>query len=324
MDRLTRSIIRCLQWPRETDVDFGFRPTYWTISKKLNVPAKSVKLRLQKLTDAGVVNHFRVVPRIEIFGFERTGVVFAMNARAVQKIKENLHLLDFVEAIHIATPFKIPGELSRYGNPFDSLIVSVDLIHEDERDLERFTSLLRGLVGEFTLAYETNVRYPVAGANVGSAGATILRELIREPFCTIHDLGLAAGLSEGSVRKYFRELQRTRSYRFEPVVDATKIDSFSFAVGLPIDESIDRAEVFRKLKNTLEENWLLDNIGTKGAAGLICVADNLAEVEERFASLRSDSLLEGSILLLGVQTINNQANVCYMRKQVHRENLIRA
>jgi DNA-binding Lrp family transcriptional regulator len=316
LDSLTRQVIRSLQWPLGNDLQYGFRPTYWAISKKLKVPPRAIKLRIERLTSSKVISHMRVVPDVRLFGLKRTGVTVVMSDKVVEKMTEKIPLFDFLETVHVSRPFHIPSEITNSGwSSYDSLFVSFDIIHKLNSELNGRVALLKEVFGDFSQIYAA----PFApdhrsSPSVPDSRVSVLIELIRQPFSEIHQIALRTFLSDGSVRKYLRELAITRAYFFEPVIDAMKMDSIPFMVGVFVNPG-ERDAIMTKLKESLMGNWLLENVGAEGVGGLVCVADNLGEAERLFASLQNVKEFEGSVMVMGVHSIDNQANVSYLKRQ---------
>lgn len=321
MDSLTRDVFRCLQWSPEAKGP-GLRPTYWSMAKRLGVSPKAVKLRLNYLHDKGVVSRLRVIPDVSLFGMERRTVSTTMGARVVKRMKEKINLFDFVESAQVSRTYRLPEEAVRNDHrPVDSHFVRFDLVLERgsrREDSTRLLSILHEVFGRFTVISDSAPGPRGHHSHRSDARLVrVLRELVRSPFAELREMSEKASVSEGTARKYLRVLARTRAFRFEPVVDLAKTDSMSFFVRVAVDTSR-RRRVLEKLKERLADDWLLEDIGREEVAGLVCVAENLSRAEAIYASATEDAEFSDAPMLLGLQTVDNQANVSYMRARKER------
>lgn len=315
LDSLTRDLFRCLQWSPKPDVAASLRPTYWSIAKTLNASPKTVKGRLDLLHEKGIVGRIRAIPDVSILGLERKTVSATASAPVVKRMKEKTHLFDFLESVQVSRVFELPEGGARHHQPTDSHFVRLDLVHERgfrQNDLTRMLSILQEVFGRFTVIPDGSPGPRAASLNPDSRLVRVLREFTRTPFAEIGDLSESASVSEGTARKYLRMLVRMHAFRFEPAIDLGKTDTTSFFVRVAV-EAGRRSGALAKLKARLSENWLLEDVGRDKVAGVACEAQTLSQAEELYSSVTEDPELAAALMLLGMQTIDNQPNVSYMR-----------
>jgi DNA-binding Lrp family transcriptional regulator len=311
VDKLSRDALRLLYWPDASTRDFSARPSYWRISKSLKVSPKVAKSRMDRML-GGALRRVRVFPDVTLFGLKRTGIVAIFDDQVRKAMEGKSKLLDFVESVHLTRPYLISeGSLDPPDFVGKQSAAMIDVIHPPDDDLETKVELLKSVYGEFTTFETTDyVTSPLDTERLSKA-APLLKELIKSPSVSARVLAKRTDLSERAASRQLEELAKAQAFQYEPIFDARRLESLIFHVGIPRDGR-DRGSLVNRFKEEFPDYWL----GVSKAVeliGIVCTAEDLGEVDSLIERLKSVDDFKGSVVAIGLNTIDNQPNLEFLQ-----------
>lgn len=285
------------------------RPTYWAISKELGVQPGVVKRELEQLENS-VVKKVRVVPEVGAFGLKRTQVYAQIDDRVRNAIPEKLRLFDFVESVYLAQPFLTRGEFERYVRPSGGYHARIDVVGAPGMTIANNLELMKAVVGDFAVIDSSQQARP--GSEASESSASVLRELMRQPFAEIAAMADRLGLTPKTVARHLRLLEEANAFHFEPLLSASKSSAFVFAIA--VQERMSAEGTSARLKERLRDYWLMEGPAAPGTSIVLCIANNYGDMLDAYSAAEKDGSYRGTSLLLGPEAYDNQPNVQYLHR----------
>lgn len=278
MDRDLLLALRLLQWPNQV---LDSRPTYWQIAKYLDVSPKSVRMKLGRLSDDGVLGGINIVPDVSSFGLSRTAVYVSAERSVMDRIWNNFSTLDTIIYLH------------RYGLSSDSVIIEV--VHYDEEHLNSQLDLFSSAFGPIKVlgkqGYRTSISYKFDAKDL-----SILRVLVADPMAKVSRISSVTGIGARTVNSRIHNMAFSNAISCEPIFNGYNGVQPLFYIVSIVHGEMDKREMKGRALDILKSCYVSIKENFDGTVLILVAVENFQDMLNLYEELKE--VLVGSQVAL--------------------------
>jgi DNA-binding Lrp family transcriptional regulator len=245
-DELDRGIVKELISPGS--IRWDVREPFSRIAKRLSVDEETVRRRLARLREAGVIGKYVLFlnPRL----LDRKNAMVYLEPRHYASITQAIPKLKLVDGIATLTSLHAAGLL-------------VSLYYQSENALARLVALIESICKAKAVMLWT-APYPQFGGNLTKTDWIILRELRKDPRERVSDLASALGISARTINRRTKRLNDGNAMFLFLEFDFTKIEGLRYLLIVYCEDKERKIEADKKIRARLpnllyEKTWAPNN-----------------------------------------------------------------
>lgn len=204
LDGQILELLRSLYWPR---YDHTQRPTYRAIASRLGISEWTVRSRMKRMREDGVITDLKIVPRFPFLGLQMMAETYRESALPREDLISSARSFPWIFSLHLG---------SEYG-------ISVTYTYRTEHEMLERSKIVReslGFTGEPTrYRYGEKRRTRISGTDL-----PILRELILHPFVSEREIASVTGLSQPDVLRRINRMAASDVFMMRVAVNSRKLN----------------------------------------------------------------------------------------------------
>lgn len=286
---LVRDILRHLFIPVRSAY---VRPSYWLISKELNISPAVVKRKLVELTEKGVITDLFVSLDPSFFKWDLTAVFVEANVTQITKLLNIMDSLDFVEAVG--------GTIQPQGLS----VAKIRILHRAGESLMKKVEQIKLMIGDLRVINTSSYVEKKIELRLTATDVAILREIFKNPLARISDIKNSLKLSDKTVSRSLRKLTENRVYNFNLGIRGERSEGFLFYGLVNIVEEQRKPEVVEVLRKVLDDSYVYFQTSFQNRVTTVGIGFTISEVIE--AHRRVKEIYPNAILLFPPFSLYNR------------------
>ena len=272
MDRLDIQIFRsfgCSFGQESGDVS-RLRP--WVIARRIGANGRTVKLRIDKMHESGLIDHYQIYPNFRFFGLQGVAYMFGAEDGATKReLIDNCSVADGITEIH----------------DFVGPAVCIEFACLDSRDELRRLELLRKLTRYDTPSKVYDRVMPPVSITPSRTDWRIIRALRYNALRELPEVASDLGLTAKPVHRRFERLTNNGAVLILPIVNPARVRNMIAFVLQVFPDPARWDDAIGKLLRAYDQKFLYSSLHPPAWGALYLVADTLAEMEDCLTRARS-------------------------------------
>lgn len=263
------------------------RPSIKGIARALEIDARTVRSRMNRLEAEGFIKYYQAVPNYRLLGHScATFVIYFTDMAAKKEAVRKVQLLD---------------EIVRVDENFYSMVFSV--LYRTDRDLEKKLAIVKELAGGQQPLKLYDLALPDPKLAMSQTDWRIIKSLRYDALKPSKKIAGELGLTAATVNSRLGRLIRSRALYVVPIFSAQQVSKLIlYALVFFIDGSKRRDKVVQDIHAAFGDRSYNRIVNPSGAVVFLMFATRLGEPEENYMRTKKISGVAGAMLDLIGQT----------------------
>ncbi|MCL4349887.1 MAG: hypothetical protein M1414_03330 [Candidatus Thermoplasmatota archaeon] len=239
MDQLDADILRRTQFPSSLMEE---RPTYYSIAKSMKQNPSTVRNRISKMKESGVLKDIVAIPDPGILNMKRIAVLLSCDYKTSEAIISEMGRFRSLMGIHRAV--------------HSTIGLIMEFMYREEEELESDLKALKEISETVQIMMKVDFA-PRCSVKDGKRYMNILDRIIRDPMAGIDEISKDIGINRKTTAKRIRELTHERAFYFEPAL-SSYMNSYGMLFILTIPVPDEQKEIMKTMMTgIMGESFLL-------------------------------------------------------------------